>query len=120
MKKHSNGLWLLLLDNCGGLDPNFSYPNVRIEHFSPNTTIIYQPLDQSLISHTKIRDRSIRLHHICEIAEKKQTNNHNFKQNSGGAGMGCAKGNYPMSLMQSIYSMNLGLQHEKVLCSSAV
>ena len=82
VKERSNGPWLLLADNCGGHSSTQNLPGVRIEKRPPNTTCKFQPLDQGLIAQSKIRYCSLLLRHTCEIAEKKRSGNHNFKNDS--------------------------------------
>ena len=95
VRKLSSGPWLLLLDNCGGHVPSTTLPGVRIELLPANTTSTYQPLDQGLISQTKIRYRSILLRRICHNAEKRRTGNHSFKNDTGRGKWGLKEGQLP-------------------------
>ncbi len=59
VKNKSNGPWLLILDNCSGHDELQELENVTYFFLPANTTATYQPLDQGVISQTKIKYRSI-------------------------------------------------------------
>ncbi len=52
VKRHSNGSWPLLFDNCRGHNHYSNLSNVRIKHLLSTTTTVYQPLNQCIISHT--------------------------------------------------------------------
>ncbi len=61
VRKVSSGPWCLLFDNCGGHGDLPSFNGVQYVELPPNTTARYQPLDQDLISKTKIKYRALLL-----------------------------------------------------------
>ena len=61
IKKKSSGSLLLIMDNCGGHESEIQIPGLRIEMLLPRSTAKKQPLDLSLIAHSKIRYRSLLL-----------------------------------------------------------
>ncbi len=74
----SNGPWLLILDNFSGHDELQELENVTYVFLPANTTATYQPLDQGVISHTKIKYRSIILRETVDIVARMQQPNHGW------------------------------------------
>ena len=83
VKEKSDGLWLMILDNCGGHELDVSLPVVRFEFLPPHSIAKYQPLDLGLITNCKIRYRSILLRFVILMIEAQAAGRTNFTENSG-------------------------------------
>lgn len=80
--KKSDGLWLLVIDNCGGHESETALSGVRIELFLPRTTTKYQSLDLSLIAHSRIRYLSLLLRTTIKFMLRKHAGDAEFPDNA--------------------------------------
>ncbi len=71
VRARSNGPWLLIMDNCGGHELEFTLPGVRIELLLPRCTAKCQPLDLGFIDHSKMRYSSVLLRTTTEVMLKR-------------------------------------------------
>ena len=108
IQKVSSGPWLLIMDNCGGHEPEILFLNIRVEFIPPGTTEKYQTLDLGLITNAKIRYRSLLILLTLEIFERLVCDDLQFKENSGYGRWGTGEGHFRMLLMQWSYSTRHG------------
>ena len=95
VQKHSEGPWLLTMDNCGGHDLEHNLPDVKIEFLPPRSTAKYQPLDLGMIAHSKIRYRSILLRAVIDIVIARASTEATFPESSERGKWGLNDGHLP-------------------------
>ncbi len=103
VKKVSNGPWLLIMDNFSDRDSLPALHNVKYVFLPENTNATYQPLDEGIISKSKIKCHSKMLHETIDIVSRMQKVNHGFKSTSGNGRWGLQQG----QLLQVAYAMRL-------------
>eukprot|EP00171_Calliarthron_tuberculosum_P002782 IDg2782t1 len=83
VKKVSIGPWCLPMDSCEGHIKIHELNGITIVLLPANTTAVYQPLDQGLISMTKIQYRSLLLREAIDILLRMQKSGNKFKSTTG-------------------------------------
>ena len=80
--KKSNGLWLFIVDNCGGHESEIALTGLRIELLPARSTANFQPLDLGLITHGKICFRSNLLCATINVLHESQSRARDFLSSS--------------------------------------
>eukprot|EP00171_Calliarthron_tuberculosum_P011181 IDg11181t1 len=71
------------MDSCEGHNKPPNLNGVSIVLLPANTTAVYQPLDQGLISMTKIQYRSLLLRETIKVLLRMQESGNDFKFTAG-------------------------------------
>ncbi len=76
VKKVSNVPWLLIMDNFSGHYSPPALDNVKYVYLPVHTTATYQPLNQGIISKSKIKYRSKMVRETIDIVSRMQEANY--------------------------------------------
>ncbi len=86
---------MYIIDYCSGHDSLPALDNIKYVLLPENATATYQPLDQGIISKSKLKYRSKMLRQTIDIVSRMQEANHGFKSNSGIGRRGLQQGQFP-------------------------